>query len=377
MSNMEIACLGCQKVYKIPLKKIPAKGAKVKCTKCEGTVVIPPPKTSTDERVICSSCQKVYKIPKEKIPAKGAKVKCTKCKEVVVIPAPKALPDESIDRPVSSNTDITVPPSVSKETAETSDESNNIVEKLKEAKVTAKAKGKEVKQLAISELNQLEKPKRKSLIIVASLFTFFILASVLKNVFLFGALFERLISIFFLLFFIFMILGVIRGVKRNIVVYYDRKDMFNAFKIIGALIATFIGFSIVVSTVIGPELYDTSFIKLLQFICCVSATSYFLYLTITSALQHNNNESVINHISAICAKVGVGVLFPAVILHEITQIGTRDIKDAYGNVVGTKTHSAWFLVIFTFFGGLLIRQLVNGEVVYEKRNAQINIEPSD
>jgi predicted Zn finger-like uncharacterized protein len=318
----------------------------------------------THMEVSCSGCQKVYNIPNKKIPAKGAKVKCKDCDSIVVIPPPENKA-EKINATLSNEIHKTV---TSSEKKQTYSADNRIAEKLKKVTISASSKGEEVKQLAIKGLNQLEKSKRMSLIIVVSTFIFFLFASILKNVFLFGALFERLTSIFFLLFFIFMVLGFIKGVKNNIVVFYDSKDMLNSFKIIGSLIVVFFGFSIVVSTVIGPELFDTSLIKLLWFISCVSVPSYFLYLSISATLQHNNNESVVNLISAICAKVGAGILYPVVIIHELSQIGTHDIKDSSGNAVGTRTHSALFLVIFMAVGGALIYKLVNGEAVYKKRN---------
>lgn len=42
MTILKISCPSCPATYNIPDEKIPAKGAKIKCKKCDGQIVIPP-----------------------------------------------------------------------------------------------------------------------------------------------------------------------------------------------------------------------------------------------------------------------------------------------------------------------------------------------
>jgi predicted Zn finger-like uncharacterized protein len=47
--------------------------------------------------VTCPNCQTRYNLPDAKVPAKGAKVKCSKCTHVFKTPAPKASPEEEVE----------------------------------------------------------------------------------------------------------------------------------------------------------------------------------------------------------------------------------------------------------------------------------------
>lgn len=76
-------------------------------------------------KATCPDCQTVYNIPKEKIPANGARTKCKKCEGVIVIPAINdSLLEESIavdkksqTSPAINNTSTSVEPETSEPNA--------------------------------------------------------------------------------------------------------------------------------------------------------------------------------------------------------------------------------------------------------------------
>jgi len=47
--------------------------------------------------VTCPNCQTRYNLPDEKVPAKGAKVKCSKCTHVFKTPPPQAMPEDEVE----------------------------------------------------------------------------------------------------------------------------------------------------------------------------------------------------------------------------------------------------------------------------------------
>lgn len=93
---MKISCPSCPATYNILNDKIPANGIKTKCKKCGGNIFIPPDiesnKSKQDRnikktvRVSCPSCSAIYNIPEDRIPSKGAKTKCKKCGGEIVVP---------------------------------------------------------------------------------------------------------------------------------------------------------------------------------------------------------------------------------------------------------------------------------------------------
>ena len=340
MTHTKVTCSGCDKIYNIPNEKIPAKGAKSKCTKCKATVVIPAP-------VVPSAVKKV-----KTVAAPNSDVKSeAKATEV------KAIEKKSVEPEVTEQ--IKTAPRINRKIAE---------DKLKSAKIVASEKGEQVKQRAMTELNKLDKPKRSALLIVVGIILFFITAKIFKDVTVFGWIFGRLISIFILAFFIFMGIGIVKGFKNKVVIFYDIKDAFTSFLIPVSLIAVFLGFAIIVSAVIGSELFDTAPVRALWYLSCLVVPAYFLYLIIANAIYHNNNVGFVALVSAICAKVGLGVLYPAVILHELLTIGKKTKKNSDGTIEVIEK-SPTFLIIFTMVGGGLIYKMINGQAVYEL-NAQ-------
>ena len=213
------------------------------------------------------------------------------------------------------------------------------------------------------QLNKLDKPRRSALLIVVGIILFFITAKIFKDVTVFGWVFERLISIFILAFFTFMIIGIVKGCKNKVVVFYDVKDVLGSFLVLLSLIAVFLGFAIVVSTVIGSELFDTALVKALWYLSCIVVPAYFLYLTIATAIYHNNTGRIALT-SAICAKVGLGFLYPVVIIHELLTIGKRNKKNSDGTIEVVEKGPV-FLLVFIAVGGALITKLINGRAVYE------------
>lgn len=351
MSHVNIACSGCEKIYKIARHKLPAKGAKTKCKQCSTLIVIKPAKYYDEKsavKPVTSEQNKLTVTDNEKLTSEPKSSPQKTKSETAVIAKPDAKVSETINELYSKNINP------------------QMADKLKKGTASARAKGEQVKSRAFDELNKLGGTNQTALIIVLSTGVFFLLAKLLNNVYFVGALFDRLMAIFFLLFFIFVVMGCIKGVKKEVVVYYDKKDVFNAFKILGSLIVTFLGFSIAMSAILGSELANSAPVNLINVILCVSVPSYFLYLSIADALYHNQNESVVNKASAICVKIGIGILYPLVILHEVSNIGTHTTVDGYGNKT-TRHHSPVFLMVFMALGGALIWKLINGDTVYAKR----------
>ena len=351
MSHVNIACSGCKKIYKIARHKLPAKGAKTTCKQCSTLIVVKPAKYYDE---------------------KNAEKPATSEQNHVAVTDNKKLTSEPKSSALKTQSDTAVIATSDGKISEAINElySKNInpqmTDKLKKGTASARAKGEFVKSRAFEELNKLESSNRSALIIVLCSCIFFLLSKLLNNVYFFGTLFDSLIAIFFLLFFIFVVMGCVKGVKKEVVVYYDKKDVFNAFKILGSLIVTFLGFSIAMSAILGSELANSGPVNLINVILCVTVPSYFLYLSIADALYHNQNESAVNKASAMCAKIGIGILYPLVILYEVRNIGTHTTVDGYGNKT-TRHHSPVFLIIFMALGGALIWKLINGKAVYGKR----------
>lgn len=351
MNHVNIACSGCEKVYKVARQKLPDKGVKTKCKQCSTVIVINPAKyydEKNDVKQVTTEQKKLAVTDSEKLTSEPKSSPQKAKNDTVVIEKPDAKISETINELYSKNINP------------------QMADKLKKGTASARAKGEQVKSRAFDELDKLEDTNQTALIIVLSTCVFFLFAKLLNNVYFVGALFERLMAIFFLLFFIFVVMGCIKGVKKEVVVYYDKKDVFNAFKILGSLIVTFLGFSIAMSAILGSELANSAPVNLINVILCVCVPSYFLYLSIADALYHNKNESVVNKASAICVKIGIGILYPLVILHEVSNIGTHTTVDGHGNKT-TRHHSPVFLIIFMALGGALIWKLINGDTVYAKR----------
>ncbi|WP_159820250.1 zinc-ribbon domain-containing protein [Colwellia sp. 20A7] len=347
MTHTKVTCSGCDKVYNIPNAKIPAKGGKSKCTRCKGVVVIPPPAAVTPK---AAKLKKVAITPSQL--DKGIKVTENKIVTVSNITEPKTAP-------LKVTEPITKAPSTNRQIAE---------EKLKTSKAVVSKKSDKAKQIAITELNKLDKPQRSALLIVVSIILFFISAKIFKDVTGLGWIFGRLISIFILAFFIFMGIGIVKRIKNKIVIFDDTKDVLSSFLVPISLIAVYVGFLIVVSMVIGSELFDTAIVNGVWYLSCIVVPAYFLYLTIATAIFHNSKVGRVELTSAICAKIGLGVLYPLVIIHELLTIGKKTKQNPDGTITIVEK-SPMFLIIFSLIGGGLITKLINGQAVYEL-NAQ-------
>jgi hypothetical protein len=144
----------------------------------------------------------------------------------------------------------------------------------------------------------------------------------------------------------------IAGATKNVVIYYNGKDMLNSF------LSVFLFFAVFVMANMKPFesdefnwVFQWLFTPIIALICI-----YSLIMNFIKAVKHN--RSILLGLVIGLFKIIFISLIGAVIIDRILIITNK------GNSNKTKVSSAVFLFVFIF----LAHAMINGHKVYEKRN---------
>lgn len=187
--------------------------------------------------------------------------------------------------------------------------------------------------------------------------------------------FARIVSVIvFVAFFTFAVVGGLKGCKEEVVVFYDKKDAFSSFMMIGWSI---VGSLLWWLTVGFSEAHESGFFASFKdyggAVFVLFGCAYFTYKSILNFLYHNRGEDLWSLICGATTKLVAGVVYPLIVYNNFVKVNNLGKERSRG---GSTAGQVIIATVLTFVSSWIVGRLVNGEGVYLKRGwtEEVNVD---